>query len=178
MCSFVRELTAAESPQLSRILKSSANAVMLRRAQVVAFSGQGMQAKHIAQQLHLHVEYVRELIRRFGEGSFEALKPRARTGRPRELEPEEVAQIVEVATMRPKDCGLPFTTWSLRKLADFLVARRLVSKASANMIGRVLRENEITFQRTKTWKESNDPEFAPKKSESKPSTQKRRAPRR
>lgn len=114
MCSFVRELTRVEGQQLSRILKSSTNAVMLRRAQVVAFSGQGMQAKHIAKQLCLHEEYVRELIRRFDAGSFEALKPKPRTGRPRELEPEEVAQVVEIATMRPKDFGLPLTTWSLR----------------------------------------------------------------
>ena len=100
---------------------------MLRRAQVVAFSGQGMQAKHIAKQLCLHEEYVRELIRRFDAGSFEALKPKRRTGRPRDLEPEEAAQVVEIATMRPKDFGLPLTTWSLRKLADFLVARRMVA---------------------------------------------------
>jgi transposase len=173
MCSFVRDLTVAEGQHLSRILKSSTNAVMLRRAQVVAFSGQGMQAKQIARQLCLHEEYVRELIRRFDAGSFEALKPRPRTGRPRELEPEEVAQVIEIATMRPKDCGMPLTTWSLRKLADFLVARRLVSKASANMVGRILRENGITFQRTKTWKESNDPEFAPKKSGSRRSTRRR-----
>ena len=93
------------------------------------------------------------------------------------MEPEEVAQIIEVATMRPKDCGLPLTTWSLRKLADFLVRRRLVSKTSANMVGRILRQNGITFQRTKTWKESNDPEFAPKKSESRRSTRRRRLAR-
>ena len=178
MCSFVRDLTAAEGRQLSRILKSSTNAVMLRRAQVIAFSGQGMQAKHIGEHLHLHEEYVRELIRLFEAGSFDALRPKPRTGRPRELEPEEVAQIIEVATMRPKDCGLPFTTWSLRKLADFLVARRVVSKTSANMVGRTLRENGITFQRTKTWKESNDPEFAAKKNGSKRSTRKRRPTRR
>jgi transposase len=178
MCSFVRELTQAEGLQLSRILKSSTNAVMLRRAQVVAFSGQGMQAKHIAKQLCLHEEYVRELIRRFDAGSFEALKPKPRTGRPRELEPEEVAQVVEIATMRPKDFGLPLTTWSLRKLADFLVGRRMVSKITANMIGRILRENGVTFQRTKTWKESNDPEFVPKKNGSPSSTRKRRPDRR
>ena len=90
---------------------------------------------------------MRELIRRFDGGAFGTLKPKPRTGRPRELEPEEVAQIVEVATMRPKDCGLPFTTWSLRKLADFLVARRLVSKTSANMVGRILRRKRapLTF---------------------------------
>jgi len=74
MCSFVRELTDREGQELSRILKNSKSAVLLRRAQVVAFSGQGMRAKQIAEQLHLHEEYARELIRRFGEGSFDALR--------------------------------------------------------------------------------------------------------
>ena len=178
MCVFARDLTSAESRRLSKILKSGRSAVLLRRAQVVAFSGQGMRAQEIAAQLSLHDEYVRELIRRFNDGSFEAIRPKKRTGRPRELEPEEVAQIVEVATSRPKDFGLPFTTWSLRKLADFLVKRRLVGKTSANMVGRVLRENDITFQRTKTWKESNDPQFAAKKNASSGSTSGRRRTRR
>jgi transposase len=178
MCVFVRELTDREGEQLTRILKSSTSAVLLRRAQVVAFSGQGMRARSIGEHLHLHEEYVRELIRRFNAGSFDALRPRRASGRPRDLEPEEVAQILEVATSRPKDCGLPFTTWSLRKLADFLVTRRIVAKTSANMVGRILRENGISFQRTKTWKESNDPEFASKKSGSRGSTRRRPRTRR
>ena len=170
MCLYVRDLTAAEGQRLSKILKTSRSAVMLRRAQVVAFSGQGMRASEIADQLHLHEEYVRELVRRFNEGSFDALRQRKRTGRPRELEPEEVAQVIEVATSRPRDFGMPFTTWSLRKLTDFLLSRRMVAKTSANMLGRILRENGVTFQRTKTWKESNDPEFAAKKNRSRRST--------
>lgn len=178
MCSFVRDLKPRESRALTRILKTSRNGTLLRRAQVVAFSGQGMKAAAIAEQLSLHEEYVRELIRLFNGGGFDALRPRKPTGRPRELEPEEVAQIIEVATTRPKDVGLPFTTWSLRKLADFLVRRRLVAKTSPNMLGRVLRENGVTFQRTKTWKESNDPHFAAKKNASRPSTRRGRRARR
>jgi transposase len=177
MCRFVRELSHRESVELSQILKRSKSALLLRRAQVVAFSGQGMQAKVIASFLHLHEEYVRELIRRFNEGSFAALRPRPRTGRQRELEAEEVAAVIEVATSRPKDFGMPFTTWSLRKLADFLVRRRMVAKTTANMLGRILRENGVTFQRTKTWKESNDPAFVPKKKRSSASTRKPRRTR-
>ena len=51
---------------------------------LAAFSGQGMRAREIAKQLHLHEEYVRELIRQFNEGGFEALRPRKATGRPSE----------------------------------------------------------------------------------------------
>lgn len=177
MCRFVRELSDLESVQLTEILRSSKSAVLLRRAQVVAFSGQRMQAKSIASFLHLHEEYVRELIRRFNEGSFPALQPRPRTGRHRELEPEEIAAVLEVATSRPKDFGMPLTTWSLRKLADFLIRRRLVKRTTANMLSRILRENGVTFQRTKTWKESNDPNFASKKKRSGASTRRSRRTR-
>lgn len=177
MCRYVRELSKRESAELSEILSQSKSAVLLRRAQVVAFSGQGMQAKTIASFLYLHEEYVRELIRRFNEGSFAALQPRPRKGRKRALEAEEVAAVLEVATSRPKDFGMPLTTWSLRKLADFLVRRKLVAKTTANMLGRILRENGVTFQRTKTWKESNDPNFASKKKRSSASTRRRRRTR-
>jgi transposase len=130
MCLYVRDLTPKEGQQLTRILKSSTTAVYLRRAQVVAFSGQGMRVQEIAAQLHLHEEYVRELIRRFSAGSFKALRPRARTGGPTKYAPEEIAVIVEIATSRPQDLGLPFTVWSLRKLAEFLVEVKAVKEIS------------------------------------------------
>ena len=53
----------------------------------------------------------------------------------------------EIATSRPRDFRLPLTTWSLRKLADFLVSRRMVTKTSANMLGRILRENGVVALR-------------------------------
>jgi transposase len=134
--------------------------------QVVAFSGQGMRAKEIAERLCLHEEYVRELIRRFNAGSFNALRPRKPTGRPREHTPEEVSVIIEVASAPPRVFGRPFGVWSLRKLADFVVERGIVKKTSPSTLQRILKENGVTFQRTKTWKESNDPEFASKKNAS------------
>ena len=70
MCLYVRELTFAEGRRLTRVLKTTKTAAYLRRAQVVAFSGQGMRARAIAGRLYLHEEYVRELIRRFNAGGF------------------------------------------------------------------------------------------------------------
>ena len=61
MCVYIRELGPAEGRRLTQILKTAKTAAYLRRAQVVAFSGQGMRAREIAKRLHLHEEYVREL---------------------------------------------------------------------------------------------------------------------
>ena len=49
MCVYVRDLTMVESKRLSRGLKEVRTATYLRRMQVIAFSGQGMRAKEIAE---------------------------------------------------------------------------------------------------------------------------------
>ena len=173
MCLYVRDLTPAEGRRLSQILKTATTATYLRRGQVVAFSGQGMRARDIAKQLHLHEEYVRELIRTFNKGGFDGLRPRKATGRPSKYSPEEVSVMIEFAGTRPQDMGLPFTVWSLRKLAKHLVDCDVVKELHATTLGRLLRDNGFSFQRTKTWKESNDPDFDAKKNESASSTKKR-----
>ena len=71
------------------------------------------------------------------------------------------------AAARP---GLPFTVWSLRKLAAHLVRCGVVKELHATTLGRILRDQGFSFQRTKTWKESPDPDFAAKKNASVRST--------
>ena len=99
------DLNAHESRQLTRLLKSARSVTYMRRSQVVAFSGQGMRVQEIADRLFLHEEYVRELTRRFNRGSFEALRPRQRTGRPSKYSEEEISMILEALTWRPQDVG-------------------------------------------------------------------------
>lgn len=175
MCLYVRSLTVAESKTLSRWLHQCRDAVQMRRAQVLAFSGQGMRARQIATQLRMHQEYVRELIRRFNEGGFPALEPKPRTGRPPKLTEEERSVVVKIATAPPQAFGRPFNQWSLRKLHQFLVVeKRLISPVSYVTLRKALREAHISFQRTKTWKRSNDPAYDAKKNESRGSTASRR----
>jgi phage antirepressor YoqD-like protein len=53
----------------------------------------------------------------------------------------------------------PFTRWSLRKLADYLAyyhgPRRV--RIGRERLRELLHQHDVTFQRTKTWKETNDP---------------------
>ena len=115
MCLYVRELTFAEGRRLTRVLKTTKTAAYLRRAQVVAFSGQGMRAREIAGRLHLHEEYVRELIRRFNAGGFAVLRPRTASGRPSKYAPEEISVMLEVAGTRPpRSSNRAAQLWSSR----------------------------------------------------------------
>ena len=174
MCLYVRDLTQQESVRLSRWLRQARSVVTMRRAQVLAFSGQGMRARQIAQQLSMHEEYVRELIRRFNRDGFEGIKPKPRRARGRKLTEEEESMVVETATMPPQAFGRPFNQWSLRKLRDFLLQKKMITPVSHVTIGDVLKRHKITYQRTRTWKRSNDPEFERKKGRSSRSTPKSR----
>jgi len=174
MCLYVRELNRQESQLISSWLRQSKSVVKMRRAQVIAFSGQGLRVQEIAGQLGMHEEYIRELIRRFNDEGFEALMPRKRTGRQPALTEEEESVVVEIATMPPQACGRPFNQWSLRKLHQYLVDNKMITPVSFGTIRNVLRRRGVTFQRTRTWKTSNDPQLELKKNGSKSSTARRR----
>ena len=72
-------------------------------------------------------------------------------------------EIKKIAKSRPAEHDLPFSTWSLSKLAEFLVAEGVVDDISHEGLRALLREEGVSFQRLKTWKASNDPDYAVKK---------------
>ena len=63
------------------------------------------------------------MIHNFNTDGFESLYPKYRGGRPRTFTLPERRKIKKIAKSRPAEHGLPFSTWSLTKLADFLVPR-------------------------------------------------------
>jgi hypothetical protein len=67
-----------------------------------------------------------------------------------------------VALSRPRDHDLPFSTWSLTKLADFLVAEGVVEDISHQGLRVLLAEQGVSFQRLKTFKQSRDPDYEAK----------------
>jgi transposase len=72
-------------------------------------------------------------------------------------------EIKKIAKSKPAEHGLPFSAWSLAKLADFLVAEGVVDDISHEGLRILLREEGVSFQRVKTWKTSRDPDYTTKK---------------
>jgi transposase len=68
-----------------------------------------------------------------------------------------------MALSRPVDHDLPFSTWSLSKLAEYLVAEGVVDDISHEGLRLTLCEEGVSFQVIKTYKQSNDPDFEAKK---------------
>ena len=94
---------------------------------------------------------------------FDSLYPRYAGGRPPTFTLAQRREVKQFALSRPVDHDLPFSTWSLAKLADFLVAEGVVDDISHEGLRVLLHEEGVSFQRRKTWKQSHDPDFEAKK---------------
>ena len=160
----VREIDDDEGARLVRIVRrGSGSVVTWRRAQMVLLSAQGMDAAAIARVAFTSEDRVRDVIRNFNTDGFSSLYPRYRGGRPPKFTLAQRREIKKVARSAPAEHGLPFSAWSLSKLAEFLVAEGVVDDISHEGLRVLLREEGVTFQRIKTWKVSKDPDYAVKK---------------
>ena len=127
----VREITNEEGMRLLRIVRrSSGSVVTWRRAQMVLLSAQGMDVAQIAKVAFTSPDRVREVIHNFNEDGFDSLVPKYAGGRPPKFTLPERQEIKKIALSRPVDHDLPFSTWSLSKLAEFLVAEGVVDDIS------------------------------------------------
>jgi transposase len=160
----VREIDDDEGRRLVRIVRRGAGSVVTwRRAQMVLLSAQGMDAPAIAKVAFTSEDRVRDVIRNFNADGFSSLYPKYKGGRPPKFTLPQRREIKKTARAAPGDFGLPFSTWSLSKLAEFLVAEGVVDDISHEGLRILLREEGVTFQRLKTWKASKDPHYAAKK---------------
>jgi transposase len=160
----VRELVDDEGRKLLSIVRrGSGSVVRWRRAQIVLWSAQRMDVPAIAKIAFTSEDRVRAVIHNFNDDGFDSLAPKYAGGRPPTFTLPARREIKKIALSRPVDHDLPFSTWSLSKLAEFLVAEGVVDDISHEGLRAVLREEGVSFQVIKTFKASNDPDFEAKK---------------
>jgi transposase len=163
MCLYVREITLAEGRRLQNTVRRGHDRIKVRRGQVILASAQGSRVPAIARRLYFSPQHVRTIIKDFNANGFDALAPKYDGGRPPKFSEEQRSLIVETALCPPDLLGQPFRRWSLAKLRDYVVAERIVASISIETIRQILRANKVRLQRTKTWKECNDPKLRSKK---------------
>lgn len=137
------------------------NVVRDRRAMVVLASAGGNTVEVIARLVQTSPDRVREMIHRVNEWGMDSLDSKWARGHPRRRTTEDDGVIGETAKGRPEKVGVPFSHWRIRKLRNDLTDNPTrKGDISREWLRQVLDAREVTFQRTKTWKESNDPEKA------------------
>jgi len=165
-----RRLTPDEGRYLLRLVRRGrADTIRYRRALIVMASSSGTPVPAIARLVAAHPDTVRDVIHAFNARGLTALAPHWGPGCPRRINDQDIAFVVTTALTRPKTLGLPFTHWSIRKLAAYVSGRyghgdptltpARVVRIGRERVRRILHENEISFQRTRTWKTSTDPDY-------------------
>jgi transposase len=89
---------------------------------MVLLCAQGMDVEQLSKVAFTSPDRVQDVINNFNDDGFDSLYPRYSGSRPPTFSLPQRQQVKRLALSRPADHGLAFSTWSLTKLAEFLLA--------------------------------------------------------
>ncbi len=118
MAVFVRKLKAKERAELSRILHSREDGRVVRRAQMILQSAQGIRVPAIALAWDTTVQTVLKTIHRFNAEGLAGLADKPRSGRPVKATEHYVEVLKQAVQRSPRDLGYPFSSWTLTRLRE------------------------------------------------------------
>lgn len=171
----IRALKQKEKEFLNKKLKDKTMPVRIyERYRIITEAVSGYEPLEIAGRVGCDFTIVYDWIHRFNESGFDTFeRPSNPKGREPIVKSEQVTELIKTALSRPEELGLPFTQWSVSKLGAYCKQRGILPDITDEWVRRLLRREGLTPQRTKTWKESPDPEFEVKKIESSTSMHRR-----
>lgn len=158
---FVRPLSPEEGQRLKQLSKRAEHFSTRQRAGILLASATQHSVPQIARMWQTDDSHVRKVIKEFNERGLDSLRPNFRGGRPRRITDAERERIVAVAGARPETQEAALTRWSLRRLAAHLAELEGIEVSPAHL-GRILARAGLSFQRTRSWKASPDPDYEAK----------------
>jgi transposase len=168
----LRSLTRSEQATLdAKIANKSLPVRIHQRYRIIAELAAGRGAGQVADRVGCSQSAVLHRLHcfhRHGFGSFE--RPNNPRGPIAKVNSDQVLALIKVALARPEELGLPFSHWSVKKLKAYCREHNLLPAITDEWVRRLLRREGVSFQHSKTWKESPDPEFEVKKTASWTST--------
>jgi transposase len=161
----LRALTRSEQRMLTAKLKDlSLSARVHQRYRVIDEVQKGRAITEAADRVGCHFTVAYDWVHRFNDSGFATFEQVANPkGRPAILKSEQLRELVEVALSSPEERGLPFSNWSVPKLAEYCRAKNLLPPVTDEWVRRLLRREGLSAQRIRTWKRSHDPRFDSKK---------------
>lgn len=145
--------------------RQTTNAVNSRHARIILLSRGGVRNWRIAECAGCSTVWVRRIIHRFNSQGLAGIEwyP-AYCGRHTgsiKFTADIVEQIVEIALSPPRAL-IGMNCWSLPKLRLYLIEQGIVASISVSWLREILRQRAVRLRRTKTWKDSTDPDFGRK----------------
>lgn len=176
----LRRLTPGERRVLRTKVADRRLSVRLhRRYRLIAEVAGGRSMAETADRVGGNLTMVYEWVHRFNESGFTTFEePSNPRGRPPIITGPQVRELIDIALSSPAERGLPFSAWTVPKLAEYCRQRGLLPPITDEWVRRLLRREGLRAQRIRTWKTSHDPAFDRKKHASGSSTRRARRVRR
>ncbi len=172
----IPELSAAEAAELDTLYRTTRDARLRTRAQMVLLATeQRLAAPAIAAIVREHEETVRRWLKRWVAEGTEGLKDRPMPTRTAKATAAYKEQLLAVVRQRPRSLGQPYSLWTLQRLADYL-AELTGIRVSYETVRLALKAGGIVLSRPQHTVTSPDPEYRVKKRRSsRPATTSRTA---
>jgi transposase len=159
----IPSLTPLQHTALDHLYRTTKAPRLRTRAQMVLLSvEQGLKVPQIAPIVREREATVLRWLKRYLAEGIAGLQDAPRPGRPSELTAEYRAELLAAVRRRPRSLHLPFSLWTLQRLADYLAERPGV-RVSDETVRRALKHADIVLSRPQHQMSSPDPEYALKK---------------
>jgi len=147
------ELTATDQQALEALLRSPKTAQSLvQRARIVLLSGAGQTVEEVSASVGASTRAVYKWRNRFRVDGLDGLNDLPRSGQPKKLSANKVKEVLTLTVERiPKEA----THWSVRLMAK-------AAGITTWQVRQIWEASDLKPHRLKTFKISNDPEFAEK----------------
>ena len=159
----VPDLSPEQLTELEELYRSTRKVRLRTRAQMVLLAAEGgLSAREISEIVRASEETVRRWLKRYLAEGVEGLRDEPQPGAPRRVTQEYRQGLIHAVRRRPRSLGLPFSVWTLQRLADYM-AESTGIRVSYETVRVHLKSAGIVLSRPQHTITSPDPEYTLKK---------------
>jgi transposase len=136
--------------------------VRTRAQSVLLAAEKQLKAQEIAPIVRLSDQAVRKWLKRYQAEGIEGLKDQPRSGTPKKVTTHYREQLESAVRRRPRSLDLPFSMWTLQRLADYM-AEETGIRVEGETVRLHLKKIGIVLSRPQHKVSSPDPEYLVKK---------------
>jgi transposase len=155
--------SAEQLKALDELYQTTKDVRLRNRAQMMLLAAEkGLTAPAIGSIVREDEQTVRRWMKRYMAEGVDGLKDAPKSGNPGKVTPVYEEKLVSAVRQRPGSLDLPFSSWTLQRLADYL-AEATGIRVDAETVRLHLAKREIVLSRSQPKISSPDPEYLVKK---------------
>lgn len=156
-------LSAGQLNDLTELYRKTRDPRLRTRAQIILLAAEKpLTAQEIGEIVRLSDQAVRKWLKRYMAEGIEGLKDLPRAGTPQKVTTAYLEKLEAAVRRRPRSLELPFSMWTLQRLADYL-AEETGIRVEAETVRMHLKKLGIVLSRPQHKVSSPDPDYLVKK---------------